>query len=228
MEATGAPIAGAEVSVLGLTGAQRTDADGRFLWLPDPVAPFEVLIVLPGGQYMKPYLVTSIPGDGLVTIPVRPIVEESVSVTAGAAPSIESPPANGTTIVPKADIESRQPANLAETLENVAGVSRTAGPAQAAVPAIRGLANGRSLILIDGARVSSERRAGPGATYLDPFVSRRRRGVARSGLGRVRLGRFWRRHLRAARATSPREPRSTSRPSATTASGFPADARESR
>src|SRR3954447_6576829 len=115
MEATGDPIVGAEVSVLGLTGAQRTDTDGRFLWLPDPVAPFEVLIVLPGGQYMKPFLVTSIPAAGLVTINVRPIVEESVSVTAGAAPSIESPPANGTTIVPKGDIESRQPSNLAET-----------------------------------------------------------------------------------------------------------------
>ena len=43
-------------------------------------------------------------------------------------------------------------------------------PGQAAVPAIRGLAHGRSLILIDGARASSERRAGPSATYLDPFV----------------------------------------------------------
>lgn len=169
MEATGTPIGGAEVSVLGLTGAQRTDTDGRFQWLPDPIAPFEVLIVLPGGQYMKPFLVTSVPADGLVTIEVRPIVEESVSVTAGAAPSIESPPANGTTIVPKADIESRQPNTLAETLENVAGLSRVAAT-QNAVPAIRGLAHGRSLVLIDGARASSEQRAGPGGRYLDPFV----------------------------------------------------------
>src|SRR4029453_9655977 len=71
MEATGAPIVGAEVSVLGLTGAQRTDTDGRFVWLPDPVPPFEVLIVLPGGQYMKPFLVTSVPGDGVVAINIR-------------------------------------------------------------------------------------------------------------------------------------------------------------
>ena len=169
MEATGTPIAGAEVSVLGLTGALRTDTDGRFLWLPDPVAPFEVLIILPGGQYMKPFLVTSVPAGGLVTIPVRPLAEESVIVTAGAAPSIESPPANGTTIVPQPDIESRQPANLADTVENVAGLSRVAA-AQNAVPAIRGLAHGRSVILLDGARVSSEQRAGPAARYLDPFV----------------------------------------------------------
>src|SRR4030095_4973627 len=90
MDATGAPIVGAEVSVLGLTGAQRTDTDGRFVWLPDPGPPLEVLIVLPGGQYMKPFLVTSVPGDGVVAINIRPIAEESVTVTAGAAPSIES------------------------------------------------------------------------------------------------------------------------------------------
>ena len=108
MDATGAPVVGAEVSVLGLTGTQRTDADGRFLWLPDPAAPFEVLIVLPGGQYMKPFLVTSVPAGEPVTIAVRPIVEESVSVTAGAAPTDESPPAKGTTIGPQAHSQARQ------------------------------------------------------------------------------------------------------------------------
>ncbi len=38
------------------------------------------------------------------------------------------------------------------------------------MPAIRGLARGRTLILIDGARVSSERRAGPSATFMDPSM----------------------------------------------------------
>ena len=36
------------------------------------------------------------------------------------------------------------------------------------MPALRGLGRGRTLILIDGARVTAERRAGPSATYLDP------------------------------------------------------------
>ena len=39
---------------------------------------------------------------------------------------------------------------------------------QGAVPAIRGLARGRSLIVVDGSRVSSERRAGANASFLDP------------------------------------------------------------
>jgi hemoglobin/transferrin/lactoferrin receptor protein len=165
----GAPVAGAEVSVLGRNVTQITGSDGSFVWEPTPVPPFEVLVVLPGGQYMRPFLVTSIPSTGPVLIEIEPIAEESVIVTAGAAPQIDATPANGTTIVPKADIQSRQPFNLTQTVENVAGVS-SVSEGQAAVPAIRGLARGRSLILIDGARVSSERRVGPSATYLDPFV----------------------------------------------------------
>jgi outer membrane receptor protein involved in Fe transport len=169
LRATGAPIAGAEISLLGSTGTQRTDAAGTFTWLPTPAPPFEVLVVLPGGQYMKPFRVEKLPEEGPVTIAVEPIAEESVTVTAGAAPSIESAPAAGTAIVPRGDIESRQPANLTQALENVAGVTQVS-EGEAAVPAVRGLARGRSLILIDGARVSSERRVGPSATFLDPFV----------------------------------------------------------
>src|SRR5262245_22265758 len=168
-KASGDPVSGAEVSVLTTNITQITSHDGRFTWEPTPVVPFEVLVVLPGGRYMRPFTVTAIPADGPVVIEIEPIAEESVIVTAGAAPTIEATPANGTTIVPKADIESRQPFNLTQAVENVAGVS-SVSEGQAAVPAIRGLARGRSLILIDGARVSLERRVGPSATYMDPFV----------------------------------------------------------
>ncbi len=168
-KSSGDPVVGAEVSVLTSNLTQITSSAGTFTWEPTPVAPFEVLVVLPGGRYMRPFTVLAIPADGPVLIEVEPIAEESVIVTAGAAPTIEATPASGTTIVPKADIESRQPLNLTQSVENVAGVS-SVSDGQAAVPAIRGLARGRSLILIDGARVSSERRVGPSATYVDPFV----------------------------------------------------------
>ena len=38
------------------------------------------------------------------------------------------------------------------------------------MPALRGLSSGRTLILIDGARVNSERRVGASATFLDPDI----------------------------------------------------------
>lgn len=53
----GAPVSGAEVSILGRPGTAVTDADGRFTWTPDPPVPFEVLVVAPGGMFMKPILV---------------------------------------------------------------------------------------------------------------------------------------------------------------------------
>src|SRR5690606_34362335 len=54
-------------------------------------------------------------------------------------------------------------------VENVAGVNQVS-EGHAAVPVVRGLARGRTLILIDGARVTSERRVGPSATFMDPAM----------------------------------------------------------
>ena len=166
---TGQPAAGAEVSVLGRSGSERTDADGRFTWVPDPQPPFEVLVILPGGRYMRPVLVQRLPAEGPVTIEVAPLVSETVSVTAGAAPWIETAPGSAMTLLSSTDLDVRQPATLAQLLENVPGAS-TVSEGHASVPAIRGLARGRTLLLVDGARVSSERRVGPSATFLDPFV----------------------------------------------------------
>ena len=169
LAATDEPVANAEVTILGRTGKALTDAEGRFTLQPDPMVPFEILVILPGERYMKPYLVESIPEDGPLLVRVSPLVEESVTVTAGAAPDIDSAPASATTLLSHTDIEVRQPVNLIQALENVPGVNKVS-EGQAAVPAIRGLARGRTLLLIDGARVTTERRAGPSASYLDPFL----------------------------------------------------------
>ena len=165
--ATGAPVANAEVSILGLPGVAYTDAEGRFTWKPDPQPPFEVLVIQPGGRFMRPVLVERLTG-GVLTIVVAPLVDEAVTVI-GSAPNIESTPGAGTATLSRGEIQERQASNLTEAVETVAGVS-VVSEGQAAVPAIRGLARGRTLILIDGARVTSERRVGPSATYLDPFM----------------------------------------------------------
>lgn len=164
--ADGTPVAGATVSILGRTGEAITDADGRFRWLPDPPPPFEILVVLSDGTYMKPVTVERISENAQIEIAA--LLSEAVTVT-GSAPSIESTPAAGTTTVSGRDVEVRLPTNLMQAIENVAGVNQVS-EGQAAVPAVRGLARGRTLILVDGARVTSERRVGPSATYMDPSV----------------------------------------------------------
>jgi outer membrane receptor protein involved in Fe transport len=166
---TGRPLPHAEVSILGRPGSTVTDAEGRFTWTPDPTPPFEVLVVLRGERYTKPVLIEAVPRDTPLTVTVSPLVNESVTVTAGAAPDIQTTPGNGTTLLTRADLDNRAPVNLMQALENVPGVSRVS-EGHASVPALRGMARGRTLILIDGARVTSERRVGPSATFLDPFV----------------------------------------------------------
>jgi len=166
---TGEPLAKAEVTILGHPGAVYTDADGRFTWKPDPRPPFEVLVILPGERFTRPVLIEALPKTGPVIVRISPLVDETVTVTAGAAPDIEATIGSATALLPAQDILNRQPANLTQALEGMAGVS-SVSEGHAAVPAIRGLARGRTLILIDGARVTSDRRVGPSATYLDPFV----------------------------------------------------------
>lgn len=167
VDTSGRPLAGATVSVLGRTGEATTDADGRFTWQPDPPVPFEVLVILANGTYARPVTITSL-GTGIVTITVAPLLSESIIVS-GSAPKVEASPAAGMTSLSGREVSVRQPANLMQAVENVAGVNQVS-EGQAAVPAVRGLARGRTLILLDGARITSERRVGPSATFMDPAM----------------------------------------------------------
>ena len=56
-----------------------------------------------------------------------------------------------------------------QALETVPGINQVS-EGHASVPAVRGLARGRTLFLIDGGRVTAERRVGPSGTFLDPSV----------------------------------------------------------
>jgi outer membrane receptor protein involved in Fe transport len=164
----GQPVANATVSILGRTGEAITDNDGRFVWQPDPPPPFEILVIDGAGNYARPILIDSLDPSGELLVTIAPIGHETVTVS-GSAPSIESTPGAATASLSSRDVMVRQPTNLVQALENVAGVNQVS-EGQAAVPAIRGLARGRTLILIDGARVSSERRVGASATFMDPSL----------------------------------------------------------
>jgi outer membrane receptor protein involved in Fe transport len=164
----GRPVANATISILGRTGEAITDKNGRFVFQPDPPVPFEILVIDGAGTYSRPILIESLDAAGELLVTVAPILNESITVS-GSAPSIESTPGAATASLSARDVAVRQPSNLMQAIENVAGVNQVS-EGQAAVPAIRGLARGRTLILIDGARVSSERRVGASATFMDPSL----------------------------------------------------------
>lgn len=162
---TGKPVADAMITIPGAAGTSKTDGEGRFVWNSPPPTPFQVIVILPGGQVARPVDVAAIGPAGL-TIPVNSLADEAVTVV-GAAPSIVTSPAAGKTMLSPEQISSRAPENLTQALETVPGVN-VVSEGHASVPAIRGLARGRTLVLIDGARVSSERRVGASATFADP------------------------------------------------------------
>ena len=166
-ETTGAPVPGASVTVVGISDSTRTDDNGRFTLAPAPQAPFQLIVVLPGGQVARPVLVDSVV-DGTATIEVKALADEAVTVL-GAAPSVETTPGSATTVLSATQIAQRNPENLMQALETVPGTNQLS-EGHAAVPAIRGLARGRTLFLIDGGRVTAERRVGPSGTFLDPSV----------------------------------------------------------
>ncbi|HEX7830348.1 MAG TPA: TonB-dependent receptor plug domain-containing protein, partial [Thermoanaerobaculia bacterium] len=93
---------------------------------------------------------------------------ESVTVTTGATPNIEGTPASASTIIGMEELEQRKPSHIVEAIATTPGVAiRGEGPP--AVPVVRGLAGGRTMLLIDDARIVAERRAGPSATFVDPL-----------------------------------------------------------
>ncbi len=165
----GSPAAGHQVSVVGLSISVTTDEEGRFRISPDPALPFRLVATGPGGEVSAPIEVTALSGDSPLVANIPAMFQDSVTVASGVAPGLETPPAAATTIVGQEDLEQRRPHRLVDAVQGIAGVSRSEeGPT--GVPAIRGLSRGRTLILLDGARVTTERRAGPSAAYLDPFT----------------------------------------------------------
>jgi hemoglobin/transferrin/lactoferrin receptor protein len=166
-EDSGAPVVGASVSIVGVSGTTRTDQDGRFTWEPPPAVPFHLIVVLSGGQVARPITVDALQ-EGTTSIQVSSLADEAVTVL-GAAPSINTAPGSATTVLSGTQIAQRNPENLMQALETVPGISQVS-EGHAAVPAVRGLARGRTLFLIDGGRVTAERRVGPSGTFLDPSV----------------------------------------------------------
>ena len=161
---SGTPVVGATISIPGIPGTVKTDANGAFTWEPQPAPPFQVIITLPSGQVARPVEITRI--EDTIDLRVDPLTSESMTVV-GAAPSLETSPASARTLLSARQIARRSPEHLLQALETVPGVNQVS-EGHASVPAIRGLARGRTLILLDGGRVSSERRVGPSATFADP------------------------------------------------------------
>ncbi len=160
----GGAAAGFTVSVVGQPVTALTDGEGRLSLDPSPTFPFVLVATSPSGETSAPFEIAD-PAVGEVVLPE--VLRESVTVVSGVAPGIDLLPAAAATVVTREELEQRAPERLVQALESVVGTSKL-GDGADSVPAVRNLGRGRTLIAIDGARVTAERRAGPSATFVDP------------------------------------------------------------
>lgn len=153
------------MSVVGSTASARTNAGGRFSIVPDPQLPAQLIVIGTRGEIYPPIHLTSL----LPELRLESAFRESVTVSSGAAPNIEDTPAAAPVVIGAEELEQRKPAHIAEAIATTPGIAlRGEGPP--AVPVVRGLAGGRTLLIVDDARVVAERRAGPSASFVDPFI----------------------------------------------------------
>lgn len=162
----GQPAGGYSVTVVGASTTVPCNPDGRFHLDPAPTAPFVLIASGPNGEVSAPIEIVEAT-EGVVEVLIPDTVRDSVTVVSGLAPTMETLPGNAAVVLTQEELEQRAPQRLVQVLESVAGASKL-GDGVDSVPALRGLARGRTLILLDGARVTAERRAGPSATFIDP------------------------------------------------------------
>ena len=152
------------------TGAKAmTDALGGFSL--EVQAPGRVrLEVLHPDYFENEFIVTVKDGGQPISLVLVPNIQqnEEVTVTALRYPEPTTKIPAAATLIETRTIEERMAPNITEALNSLPGVAPLGSGGFSLVPSIRGMARNRILLLIDGARVVSDRRTGPNASFISP------------------------------------------------------------
>ena len=97
-----APVANAEITIVGQRGSVRSGPDGAFEWELPAEGPFVFIVILPDGFVSRAIRVTNLDDKSSVTLVVEGAVAESVDVT-GAAPAIDVSAGASASVVTAAD-----------------------------------------------------------------------------------------------------------------------------
>jgi outer membrane receptor protein involved in Fe transport len=165
----GTPVAGAVVLHRPSGARNVTDAGGAFA-LDIPEGARIRLEVIHSDYYEQEF---DVPRKGLarsVVLTVLPIMRQKaeIVVTALRHPEARAALPVAETVVPKGALAEAMPSNITEGLSATPGVAVLGSGGFSLVPSVRGLARRRVLYLIDDARLSSERRTGPNASFISP------------------------------------------------------------
>ncbi len=163
------PIAGAVVRIPDSDIRAVTDASGAFRL--DVPAPARLRLEASHPDYFEQvFAVPEAAAGDILTLTLTPLVRqrEEVVVTALRYPEpAAAVPATGA-VVSGVTIAEQQAPNVTEALQDVPGVASLGTGGFTMVPTVRGLARRRVLFLVDGARIESDRRTGPNASFVSP------------------------------------------------------------
>jgi len=165
----GNPVAEAVV-IHGLSQKKTsTNSRGEF-FLELPEADLIKLKIIHPDYYEQEIYVFSQDFSKEIKVTLVPYIRqrEEVVVTALRYPEPSSSIPAAETVIPREALEERMAPNLTSGLLNTPGVSSTGSGGFSVVPNIRGLARRRVLIMVDYARITSDRRTGPNASFINP------------------------------------------------------------
>jgi outer membrane receptor protein involved in Fe transport len=169
------PLPSIQVTVKDTGTATLTNIDGTFsLVVPDPLKTVTLLFERSGyhsyetrikvDKSLKVFKIFFIPDE---------YIQEKITVTAlnQEVASVSIPMAE--TSISSMEIQEKISENVMETLSDTAGVHFIGKGGFSITPSIRGLARRRVLVLVDGTRVTSDRRVGSSASFVPPEIARR-------------------------------------------------------
>ena len=129
----GKPAAGSQISIAGLPGSTRADANGEFVIDERARVQFVLVVVGARGEIYPPIQIAELSSARTIEVRLEPTLRESVTVMSGVAPNIEAPPAAGVSVIGREDLEERRPEHVVDALVRTAGIEvRGSGPAAAA------------------------------------------------------------------------------------------------
>lgn len=170
LSSTGLPVSGARIILLNLEESALSDEQGYFsLIVPATERKLKVRVQHPD-YFEQEFLVSRTGSHEITSFVLTPFIpqKEEVVVTATRFPEpMASIPAASSVVSPQT-IEEKLPAHITDSVQEATGVASLGSGGFSIVPSIRGLARRRILLLVDGARLSSDRRTGPNASFLNP------------------------------------------------------------
>lgn len=163
------PVQGAVVFHRPTGVKTETDAEGKFV-LDVPEADRIRLEVVHPDYYEREFLIERKTLGKKILLVLIPLIRQNEEVLVTALrypePSISVPAAS--TVVSGEALSEKMASNITEALQDVPGVGALGSAGFSLVPSVRGLARRRVLFLIDGARLESDRRTGPNASFVSP------------------------------------------------------------